>query len=110
MFVKRFLNTVRFWQSFVLEIIFPVAFVIIALIVAKFVGELNSNEVKRSIMIQSSTRSDNRTLFWAQFGSGYPITFTVSVYTYLCAQACLCFIIVIVCIYGHNIEGPSPAK
>ena len=89
MFVKRFFNTVRFWQSFVLEIVFPVAFVIIALIIAKVVGELSSNEVKRSITIQSSTSSSNRTLFWAQFGSGYPITFTVSVYTCVHKHVCV---------------------
>ncbi len=68
MLLKRTYNSVRFWASIIWQFVLPLAFVLWALVLAKTLPGINTNEPPREMTINSSSLSDNQTFFWAQFG------------------------------------------
>ena len=72
MFMKRFYNAFRFWVAILWQLIIPILFVILALIVAKLTlqsGSYDSNEPSRVLTIKNSAPSHEISFFWSDFAS-----------------------------------------
>ena len=72
MFLKRLYNSVRFVWGVIWQLILPVLFILLGLILAKTLPGRNSDDPKRLLSLTNSAPSNNLTLFWAQFISGTP--------------------------------------
>ena len=66
MFLKKGLNSVRFWEALVWQLLLPILFIVFGLLFGKFLPGYNSNDPPRVITIDSSSESNNRTFFLAQ--------------------------------------------
>ena len=87
MFLKRFYNSIRFWVSIIWQFILPIAFVLWAMVLAVTLPGLNSDEPPRVMTISSSSLSNNRTFFWAEFGDN-----DIDVCWELCDFVAVCFL------------------
>ena len=71
MFLKHFYNSLRFWQAIITQLILPLMFVLIALILAVTLPNANENDPSRPLKIDNSALdADNRTVFYAELGDG----------------------------------------
>ena len=69
MFLKRFYNSLRFWQAIITQLILPLQFVLIALILAVTLPNANENDPPRTLTISNSALDpENRLIFFAEFG------------------------------------------
>ena len=70
MFLKRVYNTIRFWQAIFSQLIFPLLFVLLALILAVTLPNNNENDPPRALTVENSglDSSMNRIFFYAEFG------------------------------------------
>lgn len=95
MLFKKFFNTIRFWMSFVWQLVLPLVFVLFGLTLGRVVPGINTNDPPRVITISSSAQSDNRTFFWAQPNFSQPtdnkINFNVSLNSIVCATKLITF-------------------
>ena len=67
-FLKRFINSVRFWVAIIWQLVIPMLFVLWGLLVAEFVPGITSDPPKRLISVSNSAPSaDNVTFFYASF-------------------------------------------
>ncbi len=78
-FVKRVLNSMRFWAAVVIQLILPLVFVILALALAKTLPDPNENDPSRELRIENSALSSSVYLFYADFDGSGPVNFSVSV-------------------------------
>ena len=70
MFLKRFYNTLRFWQAIITQLLLPLLFVLFALILAVTLPNANENDPLRSLSVENSgLDASNRILFYAEFGA-----------------------------------------
>lgn len=72
MFMKRFYNAFRYWMAILWQLIIPILFVVLALVVAKLMsqsGSDDSNEPSRVLTIKNSAPSHDTSFFWADFAS-----------------------------------------
>ena len=71
MFLKRFYNSLRFWQAIITQLILPLLFVLFGLVLAVTLPNANENDPSRQLRIDNSVLDpDNRILFYAEFGNG----------------------------------------
>ena len=69
LFLKRVYNTIRFWQAVISQLILPLIFVLLALILAVILPNANENDPVRQLRIDNSGRDPNRRIvFYAEFG------------------------------------------
>ena len=72
MFMKRFYNSFRYWVAILWQLIIPILFVVLALVVVKVIsqsGSYDSNEPSRVLTIKNSAPSHDISFFWADFAS-----------------------------------------
>ena len=72
MFMKRFYNSFRYWVAILWQLIIPILFVVLALVVAKLISQsasYDSNEPSRVLTIKNSAPSHDISFFWADFAS-----------------------------------------
>ena len=81
MFVKRVLNSLRFYGSYISQIFLPLVFILLALVLAKTIGDPNKNDPSRELRLDNSALSDNVFFFYAQFGENN-LTFSVNGHTW----------------------------
>ena len=84
MFLKRVYNSLRFWQAIITQLVLPLLFVLIAMILAVTLPNANENDPSRPLVISNSALDpDNRLVFFALFGDvpSNTLDFNVSVYT-----------------------------
>ena len=85
MFLKRFYNSLRFWQAIVTQLILPLQFVLIALILAVTLPNANENDPLRPLTIGNSALDpDNRLIFFAELGEGPSNAFDFDVRFEIC--------------------------
>ena len=72
--IKRFLHSLRNWRAIITQLIMPVLFIILGLVLVHTVPGINSLDRKRSLSLRNSAIDDEdiRT-FYAEFGNGNPI-------------------------------------
>ena len=109
MFLKRFYNTLRFWQAIFTQLLLPLLFVLFALILAVTLPNENENDPSRSLRISNSGLDpNNRIMFYAEFGDDPTRAFDFSVSSvhvihsvwymyYSCACTCSCIHCTITC-------------
>ena len=70
MFLKRFYNSLRFWQAIIIQLILPLAFVLLGLIFAVTLPNANEDDPSRQLRIDNSVLDpNNRILFYTEFGN-----------------------------------------
>ena len=71
MFMKKFYNTLRFWQAIVSQLILPLFFVLFAMILAITATNSEENDPPRALRLDNSALDpDNRIVFFAELGNG----------------------------------------
>ena len=72
--IKRFLHSLRNWRAIITQLIMPVIFIILGLVLVYTVPGINSLDPKRSLSLRNSGIDDEdiRT-FYAECGNGNPI-------------------------------------
>lgn len=91
MFLKRFYNSLRFYIAAITQLVLPLIFILLALILIKIPNPDFGERPSRLLTLKKSALSRNVTIFWAQFGDT-PANFNLSVqynmdsfiYTYMC--------------------------
>ncbi len=78
-FVKRVLNSMRFWAAVVSQFVLPLVYVLLALILAKTLPNPDVDDPNRELRIENSALSSNIYLFYADFSGSGPVNFSVSV-------------------------------
>ncbi|CAI8053623.1 ATP-binding cassette sub-family A member 3 [Geodia barretti] len=69
MFLKRFYNSLRFWQAIITQLVLPLLFVLIAMILAVTLPNANENDPPRPLRISNSALvPDSRLVFFATLG------------------------------------------
>ena len=69
MFLKKFYNSLRFWQAAISQLILPLLFTLLGLSIIKSLPNLNENDPARALNVQNSALdADNRIFFYAAFG------------------------------------------
>ncbi len=79
-FMKRFLHSLRFWAAVVLQLILPLIFVFLALVLVKTSPE-PGNDGSRELRIDNSALSSTINVFYADLTDGsseVPVDFEVS--------------------------------
>ena len=70
MFLKRFYNSLRFWQAIITQLILPLLFVLFALILAVTLPNINENDPPRALNVENSALDGSaQLLFYAEFGA-----------------------------------------
>lgn len=67
MFMKRFYNSLRFYIAVITQLVLPLIFILLALILIKIPSYLGE-QPQRLLTLKNSALSRNATAFWAQFG------------------------------------------
>ena len=80
MFLKRFYNSVRFYHAVITQLILPLIFIILALLIIKLPGSSQGDDPKRVLTLSRASLSDQSDTFWAHFGP-LPTTFGFEVRT-----------------------------
>ena len=68
--IKRFFNSLRNWSTLIWQLVLPLLFILLALILAVTVPSGSAPDPKRVLTLENSAASDNITVFWAQFDEG----------------------------------------
>ena len=80
LFLKRVYNSFRFWATLVLQFFLPMAFVLLALLLAVTLPDPSENDPSRALRLENSGLSGDVDLFYADFSDGRSgIRFNVSV-------------------------------
>ena len=88
-FLKGVYNSVRSYIALISQLVLPILFILIGLILAKTTPSVIDDDPKRSIELRTSAVSTNNlTLFFAQFGD-LPLN-NSSNFTFAVRQGCLC--------------------
>ncbi len=80
-FMKRVLNSIRFWAAAVSQLLLPLVFVLLALVLAETLPDPNKNDGSRELRIDNSGLSSVVKVFYADFSDGVPnppVDYTVS--------------------------------
>ena len=88
MFLKRFYNSLRYYVAIITQLILPLVFMFLALVLIKIPNNTLGDQPRRLLTLHNSALSRNITAFWAQFGDPPPhLNFSVSfTYMYLCTH------------------------
>ena len=78
MFIKRYINFKRFQVGLIWQILFPVVFVIMGLMLAAIINTAYEDDPKRAMTLPLSAPSNNMTLFFGRFIQS-PLPFNVEV-------------------------------
>lgn len=68
MFMKRFYNSLRFYIAVLTQLVLPLIFILLGLILIKIPNTGLGDEPRRLLTLHNSALSRNVTAFWAQFG------------------------------------------
>ena len=68
MFMKRFYNSLRFYIAVLTQLVLPLIFILLALILIKIPTSRLGDAPRRELTLHNSALSKNVTAFWAQFG------------------------------------------
>ena len=68
MFLKRFYNSLRFYIAVITQLVLPLIFILLALILIKIPNPNLGDQPSRLLTLENSALSRNVTTFWAQFG------------------------------------------
>ena len=69
LFLKRFYNSLRFWQAIITQLVLPLLFVLIAMILAVTLPNANENDPSRPLKISNSALvPDSQLVFFATLG------------------------------------------
>ena len=88
--VKRFLHSIRNWRAIITQLVVPIIFILLGLILVHTVPGTDSPDESRSLNIPDSALEDDIIAFYAELGSGDPI-FTVSIYCFSVHECQNCF-------------------
>ena len=76
--VKRFLHSIRNWRAIIIQIVLPVMFILLGLILIETVpGVRDADELRMMSLPESALIEDDIITFFAEFGNG-PRIFEVS--------------------------------
>ena len=67
MFLKRFYNSLRYYNAIITQLIIPLIFIILALLIVKIPPRARDSP-KRALTLSRSALSDRVEVFWAHFG------------------------------------------
>ena len=68
MFMKRFYNSLRFYIAVFTQLLLPLVFILLGLILIKIPASQFGDAPRRELTLHKSAMSRNVTAFWAQFG------------------------------------------
>ena len=89
-FLKRFYNSLRFWQAIITQLILPLLFVLFALILAVTLPNFNENDPPRALTVENSALDgSSRFLFYAEFGAEPKAVFDFEVSSLLSTSSSL---------------------
>ena len=66
--MKRVLNSLRFYGSYISQIFLPLVFILLALVLAKTVPDPNKDDPSRELTLDNSALSDDVFFFYAKIG------------------------------------------
>ena len=90
MFLKRLYNSLRFWQAGITQLLLPLLFVLIAMILAITLPNANENDPSRPLTIKNSAfNPDSRLVFFANFHKSSSIDFSVRKTKCECIVGCV---------------------
>ena len=96
MFLKRFYNSLRFYHAVITQLILPLIFIILALLIVKLPEGSQGDDPKRTLTLSGGSLSNEADTFWAHFGP-LPPTFsfevrlhTYNVHVYVCIYKFTC--------------------
>ena len=69
-FIKRLRNSFRNWLAVIWQLILPITFILLALVLVEVSPTGESNDPKRALTLENSALTNNVTIFWAQFDNG----------------------------------------
>jgi ATP-binding cassette subfamily A (ABC1) protein 3 len=75
MFLKRFYNSLRFYHAVITQLILPLIFIILALLIVKLPEGSQGDDPKRTLTLSGGSLSNEADTFWAHFGP-LPPTFS----------------------------------
>ena len=75
--VKRFLHSIRNWRAIITQLVVPILFILLGLVLVHTVPGTDAPDEPRSLNMPDSALEDDIITFYAELGSGAPI-FTVS--------------------------------
>ena len=67
MFLKRFYNSLRFYTAVIIQLIIPLLFIILALLIVKLPDNSPRDDPRRLLTLSRSSMSDDAEVFWAHF-------------------------------------------
>lgn len=81
MFLKRWYNFKRFLPALIWQLLLPLVFVILGLVLAAVIPASHDEDPLRKMSLDSSAPSETRTIFWSQHSSANlsSIPFTMQV-------------------------------
>ena len=72
--VKRFLHSIRNWRAIIIQIVLPVLFILLGLILIETIpGVRDADELRVMSLPESALIEDDIITFFAEFGNGPPI-------------------------------------
>ena len=72
MYLKRCYNSLRFYIAVITQLLLPMIFILLALILIKIPVPNIGDEPRRLLTLHNSALSRNVTAFWAEFGDQSP--------------------------------------
>ena len=81
MFLKRFYNSLRYYIAAITQLLIPMIFILLALILVKIPNPNIGDDPRRELHLDNSALSNNVTAFWAEFGSTSILNFAVRMYS-----------------------------
>ena len=78
MFLKRFYNSLRYYVAVITQLILPLIFLILALLIVKIPSVKPRDDPRRVLTLSHSSLSDTAEVFWVQFGD-IPPAFSLQV-------------------------------
>lgn len=72
--VKRLLHSIRNWRALIIQVVLPVVFILLGLILIETVPSISDADESRVMSLpESALVDDDIVTFYAEFGSGTPI-------------------------------------
>lgn len=78
--MKRFLHSIRNWRAIITQLVVPILFILLGLILVHTVPGTDAPDEPRVLNIPNSAIEDDIITFYAELGSGDPAVFTVSIF------------------------------
>jgi ABC-type multidrug transport system ATPase subunit len=76
MFLKRFYNSLRYYVAVVTQLILPLVFLVLALLIVKIPSVIPTDDPRRVLTLRQSSLSDRAEAFFVHFGDAIPPVFS----------------------------------